>query len=549
MTKLKLLLLGCLLILLKDAASQSYEVNYFLIDADSSLKKEIGLKEKFASQLEARSFITTIPTLLQTRGYITASVDSTEIDSTGASVRLFLGLQYKWAKINTMPGDEDILSAVRWPRSSFQNLGLDWTALKNWQEQILTYLENNGYPFAKIVLDNIDIQADQVEALLKIERGHLYKLDSIHLQGNAKISREFLQQYLDLPNGSIFNKQKIQDVSKRIREIGYVEEEQPSTDSFQATGAALNLYLKAKKNSQVNLLVGFLPNSNPAGGKKFLITGEANILLRNSLGAGETIGLNWQQLQVKSPRLNIVYNHPFLFKSPLGLNFTMDMFRKDSTFLNINMQLGANYIVSGNQSAMVFIQRRQSILNGVDTNRIRQIKRLPTEADVSSTNLGVTYNYNNTDYRFNPRKGNDLVITIAAGRKKIKKNNQVLELKDPSFDYERLYDTLKLNTYQFRFTGTASHFFPVTRQTTFKTSLNAGFFQSGNYFLNELFQIGGYKLLRGFTEESEYVSQYIIGTLEYRYLIGVNSNFFVFVDGGWARNPIQAISNHNYIGT
>ena len=135
MTKLKLLLLGCLLILLKDAASQSYEVNYFLIDADSSLKKEIGLKEKFASQLEARSFITTIPTLLQTRGYITASVDSTEIDSTGASVRLFLGLQYKWAKINTMPGDEDILSAVRWPRSSFQNLGLDWTALKNWQEQ------------------------------------------------------------------------------------------------------------------------------------------------------------------------------------------------------------------------------------------------------------------------------------------------------------------------------------------------------------------------------------------------------------------------------
>ena len=55
--------------------------------------------------------------------------------------------------------------------------------------------------------------------------------------------------------------------------------------------------------------------------------------------------------------------------------------------------------------------------------------------------------------------------------------------------------------------------------------------------------------MRGFTEESEYVSQYVIGTLEYRYLIGVNSNFFVFVDGGWAKNPIQEISNHSYIGT
>ena len=549
MTKLKLLLLGCLLILLKHAAGQSYEVNYFLIDADSSLKKEIGLKEKFASQLEARYFITAIPTLLQTKGYITASIDSTEIDSTGASVRLFLGLQYKWAKINTAPGDEDILSAIRWPQSSFKNMGLDWTALKNWQEQILTYLENNGYPFAKVIFDSINIEGNQVNGFLRIERGNLYKLDSIHLEGNAKISREFLQQYLDLPNGGIFNKQKIQDVSKRIKEIAYVEEEQPSTVSFQATGAALNLYLKAKKNSQVNVLVGILPNSNPAEDKKLLITGEANILLRNALGAGETIGLNWQQLQVKSPRLNILYDHPFLFKSPVGLNFTMDMFRKDSTFLNINMQLGANYIVSGRQSAMFFIQRRQSILNGVDTNLIKQQKSLPEEADVSSTNFGVTYTYNNTDYRLNPRQGNDLITTVSTGRKEIKKNNQVLELKDPSFNYESLYDSIKLNTYQFRFTGSAAHFFPITKQTTFKTSLNAGFFLSENYFSNELFQIGGYKLLRGFTAESEYVSQYVIGTLEYRYLIGVNSNFFVFVDGGWAKNPIQEISNHNYVGT
>ena len=327
---------------------------------------------------------------------------------------------------------------------------MNWAAVKNWQEQILSYLENNGYPFATVAFDSISIHQDQVEAVLKINRGYQFKLDSIRLWGNAKISRDFLQRYLDLPNGSVFNKQKILEASKKIRLISYVEEEQPASISFQATGSALNLYLKPKKTSQVNLLVGFLPNANPAQGKKFLVTGEANILLRNALGAGETIGLNWQQLQVKSPRLFLLYDHPFIFKSPFGLNFTMDMFRKDSTFLNINMQLGATYIVSGKQSAMVFIQKRQSILNGVDTNRIKQIRRLPAEADVSSTNLGVTYNYNSTDYRFNARKGNDLSITVAAGRKKIKKNNQVLELKEAAFDYERLYDTVKLNTYEFR---------------------------------------------------------------------------------------------------
>jgi outer membrane protein assembly factor BamA len=549
MTKLKLLLVACLLILLKDASGQAYEVRYISSDADSTLIKSTGLKERFTSRIEASTYLNTVPNFLYTKGYITASIDSMRMDSTAASVQLFLGQQYHWAKINTKPSDEDILSVLRWPQASFKNAAMDWATVQNWQEQILNYLENNGYPFAQVFLDSIIIQGNDVEALLKINRGYLYKLDSIQVLGNAKISKDFLQRYLDLPNGSIYSKSKILAVSKKIKEITYIEEEQPSNVSFSATGAYLNLYLKAKKSSQVNLLVGFLPNTNINENKKFLITGEANILLRNSLGAGETIGLNWQQLQIKSPRLNILYDHPFLFKSPLGLNFSMDMLRKDSTFLNINMQLGANYVVSGNQSAMVFVQKRQSILNGVDTFRVKQLKRLPTEADVSATNLGVSYNFNNTDYRFNPRKGNDFSLTTSAGRKKIKKNNQVLELKDPSFNYEQLYDTVKLSTYQFRLTGSAAHYFPLTKQTSFKTAVNAGLFQSGNYFLNELFQIGGYKLLRGFTEESEYVSQYAVGTIEYRYLIGVNSNFFAFVDGGWARNPLQIVRSHTYIGT
>jgi len=73
--------------------------------------------------------------------------------------------------------------------------------------------------------------------------------------------------------------------------------------------------------------------------------------------------------------------------------------------------------------------------------------------------------------------------------------------------------------------------------------------QSGSYYINELFRIGGYRLLRGFDEESQYVSHYAIGTAEYRYLIGQNSFFFGFIDGGWARHPLASQTNHTYIGT
>ena len=50
MTKLKLLLIVSLLILFKQVDAQFYELRYLISDADSGIKKEIGLTEKFATQ-------------------------------------------------------------------------------------------------------------------------------------------------------------------------------------------------------------------------------------------------------------------------------------------------------------------------------------------------------------------------------------------------------------------------------------------------------------------------------------------------------------------
>jgi hemolysin activation/secretion protein len=135
----------------------------------------------------------------------------------------------------------------------------------------------------------------------------------------------------------------------------------------------------------------------------------------------------------------------------------------------------------------------------------------------------------------------------------LKKNNEILELKDPgnpSFDFGTLYDTVKLKTYQFRIRATTTKYLPLGKRSTIKTALNAGMFQSGNVFRNELFQLGGYKLLRGFDEESQYLSQFVIATVEYHYLVGQNSYFYILTDGGWGRNNSQNNKiNYSYFGT
>jgi outer membrane protein assembly factor BamA len=150
-----------------------------------------------------------------------------------------------------------------------------------------------------------------------------------------------------------------------------------------------------------------------------------------------------------------------------------------------------------------------------------------------------------TNYKFNPRSGNEIRAITTVGIKTIGKNDDIINIKDPLFNYSSLYDSLKLKTYQLRVKINAAHYFPAGKRSTLKVQANIGYFSSPNIFRNELFQIGGYKLLRGFDEESIYATQYGVLTAEYRYLLGLNSYMFGFADGGWARNKFQDINTSN----
>jgi len=549
MAKVACIVIAVLLINTSARTQAAYPVQY--ITDDSAALAHMGFLKSFPSRFAAIEYITKAPALLQSKGYITASVDSVQFDSLQAAVHLYLGEQYKWATIRTDERDAALLEAVHWNSAKLQNGPMNFALFQTLQQRMMGYLEENGHPFAQIFLDSITLEQNSVSAVLKIDRGPQYKIDSIRVYGDAKIDNEFLQRYLDIKDGSIYNKKKLDAVSKRISELPYVQEERPSNLTLLGTGSVLNLYLKNKRSSQVNVLVGFLPNPNTAEDKKFLLTGEANLLLKNSFSAGETIGFNWQHLQAASPRLHLLYLHPFIFHSPVGLNLAFDMFRKDSAYLNIHMRAGADYAVSQTTTATLFLQKEATIVNSIDTAYVIQYKQLPKDGDVSATNLGVTYTTIGTDYRFNPRKGNEATLTVAAGTKNLKKNSQVLELSDeanPNFKFESLYDTVKMHTYQVRLSGSAAHYMRIGKASVLKTGASAGFYGSGSIFRNELFQIGGNRLLRGFDEESQYVSQYVVPSVEYRYLIGLNSYFLGFVDGGWAKHPLEG-KNHTYIGT
>jgi outer membrane protein assembly factor BamA len=530
-------------------AGAQYNLHYQPVDRDSTfITDTLKLQRTFPTIQNCMSYIKKIPALLQKKGYPNVSIDSTRFDSLNAICVVYIGDIAKHSVLNTDSLDLSILAHAGISKRNRPDI-LD---LKKIEERILNHMENTGYPFASVNVDSLKFTEDTMYAVLKLDKGPLYKIDSIRNYGNSSISASFLQQYLGIKNGSIYRKEKMQQISERLRELPYLQERQAWNLSLLGTGSVLNVYLDTRKSSEVNVLLGLLPANEQTLNNKLLVTGEANINLKNSLGGGETIGLNWQQLQIKSPRLNILFQQPYLFGSPFGMNFSFDLLKKDSSYVNIAILLGAAYSVSSRQTGSVFIQRLTSNLLTVDTFSVKNNRELPSEADVSSVNLGVNYEWLTTDYRFNPRKGNEFLATVSTGTKNIRKNNVIVKLSDqsdPSFDFNELYDTFQLKSYQFRLKVKAAHYFPIGRGATFKTAFNGGWFQSPSIFRNELFQIGGYKLLRGFDEESIFSSAYGVGTAEYRYLLGQNSFLSAFADYGVStNNALVNKINNKFLG-
>ena len=506
---------------------------------------QLELKTSFTNQPETQDYINKIPALLAAKGYPVASLDSVWRQGDTTHILLYQGTKYNWIQLNPFDIEKAALDAGGYKGKNYSDKPLNISQLQVMEQRMLNYYEKQGYPFAAVYLDSVLVMEDKINASLKVNKGVLYHIDSIRVNGKIKLNRSFLQRYLNISNGSIYNKERLQQVDKKMLELPYLSPVQSSDLTMLGSGSVLNLYVQPKRSNQVNFLVGFLPSANQTG--KLQLTGDVNLDLKNLLGTGESLLLKWQQLQPKSPRLNLGYDQPYIFNSPFGFSFLFDLFKKDSSFLQVNAQTGLQFNLSTNQNGKLFVQwQNTSLLSGaIDTNQVRLQKALPPNIDVSAVNVGLNYEWLSTNYRINPRRGNEVNIISLVGIKNIKQNADIINLKDPSFNYASLYDTLQLRSYQLRIKTNAAHYFPIGKTATIKTAINVAYYSSPSIFRNELFQIGGYKLLRGFDEESIYATQYAVFTTEYRYLIGLNSYLFTFTDLGWAKNKYQAVNINN----
>ncbi len=512
----------------------------------------LAIKSVFLSKEECYNYLRELPAFLHKKGFLSASVDTVLWGEDTAKVKLFVGRSYQWLFLNVSEIDKQLLEAAGFDEKNYRQTTFSISELESFRVRVLNKLEDAGYPFASVSLDSVQVEKGLVAARLNIDRGPQYQIDSIRIYGDATISKGFLHRYLHIPPGTLYQQKKLDQISPLIKQLPYLTEEQPWQLNMLGTGSVLDLYLKNKKSSQLNGFLGFLPANDQLGGNRMLLTGDLNIRLINSFGKGENLMLQFQQIQVQSPRLQISYQHPYVAGSAWGLDLAFDGFRKDSSFLNIRLQAGAQYAFGGNTEGKVFVQQFITTLDFIDTALIRLTKRLPAQVDQRTTFLGIDWKLSTIAGNVNPRNGVRLSLTCMGGLRNIRPNNAITSVKnnqDPSFNYASLYDSVKLRDFTFRIQAHAERYIPLGKISVLRTSLKTGFVQNRNLFRNELFQIGGLQILRGFDDESIFASYFSVLSLEYRLLTGPSSYLYAFADAGHTRNQTTSDKFKTYAGT
>lgn len=529
--------LGLLLYCLKSISLQAQDYRLLLQNTD----RDSIETRSFKSQVALWSYLREFQTKQQQNGYLTASIDSVWAeDEFHYHAISYQGDVYQWGQIDLSDLPLVLQNQLPFKFQSGNNANrVTPMELQQLHETILDYCEQNGYPFAYTYFDQIKEeklphQSVGVTAKLRLEPGPIQRIDTIILQGDADISLDYLQNYLSIHPGDLYNKKSLQQISKRLKALAFLESTQDWRLNFTLSKNKLYLYLDRKKANQINGLIGLQPNTEASG--KFLLTADFLLGLQNSLGYGEIIDLSYRNLQAQSPQFHSRIMAPYVLGSLFGIEGGFDLYKKDSLYRKVRFDLGLSYQLDAENTFRLFYERKSNRLITPDTHFVATHQELPSQADVQADGLGLSFETERTDYKFNPHQGWRAAIQTVLAKQKVLKNDAILSLHEAGgYDYNQLYEKANEAPWQYRIEGSVACFIPLFKHITTKVAYQGAFIQSQPLFQNQLYQIGGFRTLRGFDEFLFYANQYHIATFELRFLIGRNDYFYLFNDNGWVQ--------------
>ena len=385
--------------------------------------------------------------------------------------------------------------------------------------EILTYYENNGYPFIKVVITSVTFINDSTsrnsfaDIRLKIDKGTLNKIDKIEIAGNSKTKDYVITRELRIKTGEFYSQKKIEELPDRLNRLRYFEPVSvPAFYLNPKNEGVLVVNIKEKETNNFDGILGYVPGTgtNQTG----YLTGLVYVTLRNLFGTGRAGSFRWQQLDRNSQELEIHYLEPWFLGYPFNLNGSLFQRKQDSSYVERKIEGNVEFLATEDLSASFDIASDVIIPTISDTY-------IPNVFNSSALITGVSLKYDTRDDPYAPTKGVTFNNSYSLSQKKIKGPAQLItQYIKTSVHLQRI--TVDFNIYYLFFNR------QVAALGLHGRELRGSFFENA-----DLFRLGGTSSLRGYLENQFLGSRVAWSNLEYRFLLTRRSYIFTFFDTGY----------------
>ncbi len=400
-------------------------------------------------------------------------------------------------------------------------------------DEILELYDENGFPYCQVSPSEFKIDEEgKLSFLLRVQEGPRVTVGKIEFEGLGNTKEKVIRRELGSDPFGFFSQSKLDRIVDRLKRVSYIKDvDQVSlfAESDPACGlspetAVLRITLTEAKNNSFSGILGYVPSprtlrATPSpGGKKGYLTGKIDLVFDNIFGTGRRVDLNWYKKDPYSSDLSFLYREPWILGLPPTLELRISQIDYDSTYLQVSFALGLLFSPLEKISWEVEMGWEKAVPGSAGEAYIPHSRKYKA---------GVRLGINLLDRPDNPRRGLFHRAQVTYGRKRNYCTSDFTPKKEVVYDTKLSLDL--------------QHFLPTFHRQTFMTAIHFRGMTtdedsddpSGVVPFPEQFKLGGISSLRGYREEEFSGTKVAWTNLEYRFLWGSGSRFFVFADYGY----------------
>lgn len=405
-------------------------------------------------------------------------------------------------------------------------------------ERIQTLYSEYGYPKVEIVPKDFRFSTETgtVDFQLNIREGVQVQIGEVKISGLKKTKTEVVLREIPVKPSQRFDQRDIDASYRRLRNLGYFYQINPNVLETGLTEDKINFHahVTEAKTGRLSGVVGYAPPDSDTDAAPQL-TGVLEARETNLLGTGRQVNFYWKSGLLKILRLG--YAEPWIFGKPITIGIEYGQFKQQNPNqaqlpgISYNDTEAVSEEESGNVSATTNFGR---VFEGRMTLGYKQINvpntglpatpipplnsQTPEFANPRTITSTAPMPYSGTKYSIAfrlTRDTRDYFLNPTRGRRA----SIAFEVSRSDFQLRKVWLSLQ-------------QYFPTWRKQTVAVELHGAAAWGVNIPPTELFYLGGATTLRGYDEDWFSGPRRVYANFEYRFLVGPDSQIFVFTDLG-----------------